>query len=291
MIPKPVTLGAAAAAYWGRWFVCTLLHGLLVMLLLAAGTATAAPTTPTEDFTDNGDGTVTHRVTGLTWMRCAMGMTWTGTDCTGTASTYTWEQATALTANFAGKSDWRLPSIAELNTIVEREAYDPAINSEVFPGTPMSDNAPIFWSHSPAVGNSGYGWYLRFSDGFVYNYYRINEGIVRLMRGGPQSEQADATTPTIDFFDNLDGTVTHLKTGLMWKRCAEGQNWSGATCSGNALTFGWDTAIALTSSSSGHSDWRMPTALELLTLVEYNRLAPAVNEAVFPSTPSLFFLV
>ena len=111
---------------------------LALMLVLVAPFALAAPTTPTEDFTDNLDGTVTHRITGLTWMRCAMGMTWTGTTCTGTASTYTWDEATKLTANFAGKSDWRLPSIAELNTIVEREAFNPAINSAIFLMSPSS---------------------------------------------------------------------------------------------------------------------------------------------------------
>jgi len=29
--------------------------------------------TPTSDFIDNGDGTVMHQLTGLTWMRCSMG--------------------------------------------------------------------------------------------------------------------------------------------------------------------------------------------------------------------------
>ncbi len=47
----------------------------------------AAPTTPTSDFIDNKDGTVTHRTTGLTWMRCALGQMWTGLSCSGAAST------------------------------------------------------------------------------------------------------------------------------------------------------------------------------------------------------------
>ncbi|MFZ4482161.1 MAG: DUF1566 domain-containing protein, partial [Rhodoferax sp.] len=105
-------------------------------LLLASIAAMAATTTPTEDFNDNLDGTVTHRLTGLTWMRCSVGMTWTGETCSGVANTFTWEQALKLTATFAGKSDWRMPTIAELNTIVDIGAQGslvPMINSTIFP--------------------------------------------------------------------------------------------------------------------------------------------------------------
>ncbi len=64
-------------------------------------------------FTDNGDGTVTDSKTGLTWMRCAMGQTWSGTTCTGWDGMYTWDQARTLNTTFAGHSDWRLPTIRE----------------------------------------------------------------------------------------------------------------------------------------------------------------------------------
>ena len=120
---------------------------LVAWLLLFASSALAAPTTPTEDFTDNDDGTVTHRITGLTWMRCAMGMTWTGTTCSGTASPYTWDQAKVLTTVFAGKSDWRLPSIAELNSIVEFAGTYGLINATMFPNIPHSQGSPC-WSGS-----------------------------------------------------------------------------------------------------------------------------------------------
>lgn len=45
------------------------------------------------------------------------------------------------------------------------------------------------------------------------------------------------STPTSRFTDNGNGTVTDTKTGIMWKRCAEGQIWTGSTCSGTAAGY------------------------------------------------------
>src|ERR1035437_746674 len=125
---------------------------LLGLMLGAASPALAAKT-----YSDNGDGTVTDPTTGLIWMRCAMGQTWDGSTCTGTASTYTWDQANALTGTvtFAGQSDWRLPNIRELQTIVDRTESDPAIDRVAFPNTPMF---LYFWSGSPYAGDSNAWW-------------------------------------------------------------------------------------------------------------------------------------
>lgn len=150
-----------------------------LLLCLLAGNAFAIQTTPTSDFIDNNDGTVTHKTTGLTWMRCALGQTWTGSSCKGTAKSYTYTAALKLTSRFAGHSDWRLPNIAELQTIVERDAISPAINTELFPSTPSD----AFWSSSPYVGYSNYAWYVYFSNGYVYlNNNRNNGFAVRLVR-------------------------------------------------------------------------------------------------------------
>ena len=57
--------------------------------------------------------------TGLIWMRCSLGQTWTGETCTGKAKKYTWPIAmlAANKSNFAGKNDWQLPSIEDLANI------------------------------------------------------------------------------------------------------------------------------------------------------------------------------
>lgn len=86
------------------------------------------------------------------------------------------------------------------------------------------------------------------------------------------------------FTINADGTVLHKTTGLIWKRCAEGQTWSGSTCSGTAMKYTWDQAMAL-----GTSGWGLPTLEQLKSIVEEGRGFPTINTLVFPDTPAAIF--
>jgi len=70
-----------------------------------------------ERYQDNNNGTITDIKTNLVWMRCSLGQTWDEKTCTGNATEFTWEQATQQRANFAGHTDWRLPTINELQTL------------------------------------------------------------------------------------------------------------------------------------------------------------------------------
>ncbi|WP_052501675.1 Lcl C-terminal domain-containing protein [Thiomicrospira microaerophila] len=68
----------------------------------------------------NQNGTVYDKKTNLTWMVCSLGLIWNGRTCTGRASTYDWPSArdAAASTNYAGKSDWRVPTIEELHSLV-----------------------------------------------------------------------------------------------------------------------------------------------------------------------------
>lgn len=100
-----------------------------------------------------------------------------------------------------------------------------------------------------------------------------------------------ATAPASRFTDNLDGTVTDQASGLQWKRCAEGQTWSGSTCTGSATGHTWQQALQLADAASdaGHSDWRLPNIKELSSIVERACHSPAIDQAVFPATPTSYF--
>jgi len=137
------------------------------------------------NFVIHSDGTVTDTRTGLMWMRCALGKTWNGATCTGNGKeNFTWDQAMTLRHDFAGHDDWRLPSIDELKSIVDKTRTPPAIDTIAFPNA--SDS--IFWSSSRNATHPNYAvvaWSMGFGYGCPYVNSRKDFFRVRLVRGRP----------------------------------------------------------------------------------------------------------
>lgn len=92
------------------------------------------------------------------------------------------------------------------------------------------------------------------------------------------------STPTSSYSVLPDGTLTATATGLMWKRCLEGQAFTGGACEGAPTTYTWADALgaAHAVSFAGHSDWRLPNPKELLTIFEDRCAGPALNADLFP---------
>jgi len=99
----------------------------------------------------NSDGTVTDLDSGLTWMRCSVGQKWRGNACTGQANTFNWREAFSQEdeINRLESNRWRLPTLSELATIVERQCWAPRINLELFPQTP----SVAYWSANHKKGS------------------------------------------------------------------------------------------------------------------------------------------
>jgi len=115
-------------------------------------------------FVDNNDGTITDNCTGLMWNKCSQGLS--GTSCqTGTASTTYWEEAkvSCEDSTSSNYSDWRLPNVKELTSIVNYQNSSPAINATYFPAT-VSGN---YWSSTTYKPNTATAWYVSFSGGDV----------------------------------------------------------------------------------------------------------------------------
>ncbi|NLY15372.1 MAG: DUF1566 domain-containing protein [Gammaproteobacteria bacterium] len=96
------------------------------------------------------------------------------------------------------------------------------------------------------------------------------------------------SNPDAIYTDNDDGTVTDTRTGLMWKKCLQGQSWSGVTCTGSAAVMNWAVALSTAedATDAGYNDWRLPNIKELRSLVEECRTNPAINDTLFPSPTS-----
>jgi YD repeat-containing protein len=84
------------------------------------------------------------------------------------------------TAGWCGYKDWRLPSRAELHSIVDYSRYNSSIDTNYFPNTQSN----WYWSASPVAYYSYYAWFVYFHYGFVLWGDKNSDGFVRLVRAG-----------------------------------------------------------------------------------------------------------
>jgi hypothetical protein len=110
-----------------------------------------------ENYTDNGDGTVTDNVTKLMWQQAVP------------STKYIWSAVLAYcpTLTLGGRLDWRIPTAIELLSLVDYSVGDdsivPTIDATMFPATPLEP----FWASTSRVGSPTNGWGVDFGAGRV----------------------------------------------------------------------------------------------------------------------------
>jgi hypothetical protein len=132
------------------------------------------------NYKDNGDGTITDNYTKLIWMKCPVGMS--GSTCkSGSPALRSWSDARDSCKNLslASKKDWRLPTLKELNSIVDTGVFDPSVNKKFFGGT-----SDIYWTSVAPARYLASKFGVLFSDGSVYFQSDNSSAATRCVRGG-----------------------------------------------------------------------------------------------------------
>ena len=206
-----------------------------------------------------------------------------------------------------GFTDWRVPDLLELSTIVNKGVSNPAVDTHYFPNTVANS----YWTAMPKIYTSGTTWYFKaLSLNFKYGTDSISTRTtgyrLRLVRGGIEAyaqsypvATSGAGQTVLNYIPNIwhesrytvhnNGTVTDTYTDLMWQVCSEGQSWVSAavaTCNDSTTTHTWQQALQVADSSSfaSYSDWRLPNIEELRSLVAFDRFDPSINLDIFPSS-------
>ena len=203
-------------------------------------------------YTDNGDGTVTDNNTGLMWVKDPR--------AAGVGDVYTWSQglSTCDHLEYAGHSDWRLPTACELETLRDAGRFRPAI------GSVFVCEATEYWSSTVGLRTPETAWSVHFGYGGVNASGQTWRWHIRPVRisASPEGDR---------FIDHHDGTVTDNHTRLMWVK--------DPSAAGIGDVYNWSDAVATCEglSYADYSDWRLPSINELSSLVDRDRLQPAMN--------------
>lgn len=233
-------------------------------------------------YSDNGDGTITDNVTGLMWHQDFEVMSH------GEAVEY------AAASTLAGYDDWRLPSIKEMYSLIRFDGVDPSgrdMGSVPQSARPFIDTDYFdfeYGANGERVIDSQYltttiytGLTMRrnrtvfgvnMADGRIKGYPMVDPRSgtdkafsVKLVRG-------NSLYGRNQFEDNHDGTVSDAATGLMWAK------------DDSRRAMDWQEALAWVQQRNeenhlGYSDWKLPDAKELHSILDYSRSPQATNSA------------
>lgn len=255
------------------------------------GDALAGIDWPDPRFADNGDDTVTDRLTGLDWTK----------DADPAGGFATWLQGldfikTLNRRNYLGHGDWRLPNVKELSSLVNMQPDLAAwLGSRGFRGV----RKDYYWTSSTYAASADSAWSVGMYSGIVAGRGKADGGYVWPVRGGasgvsipPKTGQTGcfddsgkaiscagtgqdgesrtgAAWPNPRFAENADRTLTDTLTGLVWSKggrtpgpsaCDPGLRKSGQ----GALDF---VKCLNADGYLGKRDWRLPNRNELASLV------------------------
>jgi len=187
--------------------------------------------------------------------------------------------------SLAGRNDWRLPNIKEAYSLILFSGKDPSsyqgndtselvlFHDDIFDrafGDLDSENDRIIDGQyasstlydSTTMNGDPTMFGVNYVDGRIKGYpTHMKEFYVRCVAG-------NSGYGINDFVDNGDLTISDNATGLMWQQNdSESSNWDDAISQCEATT------------TAQQSDWRLPNAKELQSIVDYSRSPDTYSSA------------
>jgi hypothetical protein len=245
---------------------------------------------PNPRFRDNGDGTVTDYLTGLMWLKDGSCLKNNWTSALQTISAFNSSSVEYNCQGYeAGYSDWRLPDIKELGSLINYGQSNLAVwlNSIGFQNIRYSS----YWSSTTYQGQTSNAWLVNMNNGAeitgakVYSYYVMpvrsalsgtpyeipkTGQTVSYASGDDGYVEAGNSWPAVRFTDNGDGTMTDNLTGLMWLKDAGclSKNWSSALTTIAGINTN-PTGYSCQEYAASYSDWRLPNVNEIESLINF----------------------
>lgn len=242
-------------------------------------------------YTDNGDGTITDNVTGLIWQQ-------------DPGDKLDWEDAVNGLDDFneealGGHSDWRIPTIKELYSLVQfsgmtRTSSDtstPYIDTDYFvflygdeAGEPRFIDSQILTTtiyDSTTLGGNTTVFGYNFADGRIKGYEITKEFYCYHVCGNTSYGQNL-------FVENGDETITDEASSLMWMQNDSAYYEAGSEADG---TMNWEEALSWVEEMNeaeflGYSDWRLPNVKELQSIIDYSK-SPTTTDS--PAIDDMFY--
>ncbi len=259
---------------------------------------------PTPRFKDNGNGTVTDKLTGLMWM----------SNANMAGGKVTWQEALNLVDSLnkgAARSytNWRLPNVNELTSLLNTEHSLAAnwLNTQGFKGV----QPYYYWSSTSYAPRTSFAWVVGMGNGIVfyddkifknaffwpvrtaavldnppYNPIVAQTGQTTSYAPGDDGAlKSGAAWPTPRFKDNGNGTITDNLTALMWVKDASTP--LVGTCTGGIKA--WQEALDYVRCLNagnylGYNNWRLPNSRELVSLIDRSMAWPLALPQGHPFT-------
>ncbi len=199
------------------------------------------------DFTSPSANIVSDTRTGLMWGKV-------------TQASEPWSSApNACNQLIDGLMDWHLPTAAELASLIDFTTTSPSASA---PGMDFTKGL-VFWTTTPAGTSGGKWWQVNFQDGELQSANGATPSTVACVRTSAPLNVTGIGTR----FASQDGGATVLDriSGLHWQHDVIGTslNWPGAKAYCATLGTGW----------------RMPTIVELRSILDRSGTSPALDNA------------